>query len=82
MGTVIIDVPNPKLKKALEEKLAQELSDKNFLDFALYKSEMPIQWGYKALMELKARTKGHPYWEDRIGKYSIRIAEARSDAPN
>ena len=42
---------------------------------------MPIQWGYKALMELKARTKKHPYWKSRIGKYAIRIAEASSDAP-
>ena len=53
---------------------------KNFLNHA-EKSEMPIQWGYKDLMALKAKTKDHPYWESRIGKYAIRIAEASSDAP-
>ena len=56
-------------------------TDKSFLDFALYQSEMPIQWGYKALMELKARTENHPFWESSVGKYSMSIAEASSDAP-
>lgn len=80
MSKIIFDMPNSDFKKAFEKKIAEELSDNNFLDSSL-NSEMPIQWGYKALMELKARTKKHPYWKSRIGKYAIRIAEASSDAP-
>jgi len=80
MGKIIFDMPNSDFKKAFEKKLAEELSDSNFLDSSL-NSEMPIQWGYKALSELQARTKDHPYWESRIGKYAIRISEASSDAP-
>ena len=73
-------MPNSAFKKAFEKKIAEEFSDNNFLNSSL-NSEMPIQWGYKALMDLKDRTKNHPYWESRIGKYAISIAEASSDAP-
>jgi len=80
MSKIIFDMPNSAFKKAFEKKIAEELSDNNFLNSSL-NSEMPIQWGYKALMDLKGRTKDHPYWESRIGQYSISIAEASSDAP-
>ena len=80
MGKIIFDMPNSDFKKAFEKKLAEEFSDNNFLDSSL-NSEMPIQWGYKALSELQARTKDHPYWKSRIGKHSISISEASSDAP-